>query len=219
MINAIILYGSKARGDHDRFSDTDLLGIASEGSIKKTFDECGVSFHVYPRPWLEEQARKGSLFLLHLVSEAKVVFDPSDVFGEVKSTFRYKASYQEDIETGCAVVGAVLASDSSLFSDRLRRRYFWGLRTALMADAADHRQPRFSAVALEKSSGMQGLSLHIQTRGDASLSECRRFGEALLSRYSYLPEAGSNRDRSQIVNSLLKNGGVGASFGAELLYE
>lgn len=219
MINAVLLYGSKARGDHDRFSDTDLLGILPSGPIKKAFDEFGVSFHLYPQDWLEREALEGSLFLLHLVSEAKVVFDPSLVFDRISSAFSYKPSYLGEIMTGCRVISAILALNEAEFSGRLRRRYFWGLRTALMAEAADQKTPHFSASALEKFSGIQNLSLHIQTRDDASFAECRRFGERVLDRMSQYVGSYSLVDRRQNLQELLASGGVGSAFGAELLYE
>jgi hypothetical protein len=218
MIEAILLYGSKARGDHDRFSDTDLLGISTKGPILKPFDDFGMSFHIYPKAWLTEQAEAGSLFLLHLVNEAKVVHDPSNSFQRVTSHFSYKDSYSEQILLGNQVVAAILSLPESRFTDKLRRRYFWGLRTALMAESAHLRSPAFSACALESLSKIDGLALHIQTRSDASFAECRRMGRMVLEHTSQYIEGFEIGNHSEVLDRLVSSGGIGAVVAGELDY-
>ena len=48
MLLSVILFGSRARGDHRSTSDVDLLGISDEGPIKTEISSCGVSFYQYP---------------------------------------------------------------------------------------------------------------------------------------------------------------------------
>uniref|UniRef100_UPI0025CC24ED hypothetical protein n=1 Tax=Novosphingobium sp. TaxID=1874826 RepID=UPI0025CC24ED len=188
------------------------------GDIKKPFDQLGVSFHVYPKKWLVDEAKIGSLFLLHLVNEAIPVFDPNDVLTMLRETFVYKKSYREIYEIGARVVAAAISVNEIDFSPILRRRYFWGLRTALMAEAAERRCPTFSAKALETSSSIPGLALHIQTRGNASISECQRFGLQLIE-MAGLSEVITNVNRkNENLQFLFEMGGVGTAIAGEVMY-
>lgn len=216
---AIFLYGSKARGDDDRFSDTDLLGVSFDGPITKAFDSIGVSLHVYPLDWLREQAANGSLFLLHLATEARPLFDPKRMLDEVRSSFSFKQSYSKEIEIGCRVVASSLAIAPLAFSERLRKRYFWGLRTALMASSAEDREPKFSSMSLEEKFSIAGLMLHIQSRNDATLSECQRFGRKVIELMGYSVLLGDGYNREENLRYIMSLGGTPGSIAAEMLYE
>lgn len=217
MIKAVLLYGSKARNDHDRFSDTDLLGISDGSEIQKPFDQLGVSFHVYPQDWLNVQAQSGSLFLLHITTEAAAMFDPHDVLTDLRSRFVFRESYRNDGEIGSRVLSAVIDLEEAEFTPLMRKRYFWGLRTALMADAADKRLPAFSAKALEHASGIAGLALHIQTRADATLTECQRFGSQVTDRLGMFAAA-TEKAKEENLRFLFELGGVGTATAAEIIY-
>lgn len=218
MIKSIILYGSKARGDHDRFSDTDLMGVSDFDDIQKPFDQLGVSLHLYPHSWLQVEAKSGSLFLLHIATEAVPMFDPSNVLDGLRSDFQYRPNYIAEREMGSRVISAAINLEEEAFTSVMRRRYFWGLRTALMADLAEKRTPKFSAQALEKYSGLLGLALHIQTRSDASLPECQRFGSAVLKHLGTFEMFASDEDKKNNVRYLFGVGGVGTATAAEIIY-
>lgn len=217
MIRATYLYGSKARGDHDRFSDTDLLGVTDQKTIQKPFDKFGISFHLYPYAWLEKEAAIGSLFLLHLVNEALPIFDPGKTLENLRSKFSYKETYVPEIETGSRVVLAVLGLNEEQFTPQVRKRYFWGIRTALIARAAEMRMPTFSAKSLEASSGIEGIALHIQTRWDASLSECKRFGTRVVDQLG-MSEISRADSPSGNFDFLIGQGGAAAAAASDILY-
>ena len=218
MIQAIILYGSRARNDGEPSSDVDLLGVAEDGRIQKPYDVDGLSFHVYPLQWMLENSVQGSLFLLHVASEAKAVFDPENTLELIRKSFEYKATYNTDIETGARIVFAVTSLDESQFSDKMRARYFWGLRTAIMASAADQRQPRFASKLLEQFCGVDGLAAHIQGRRTATLSECRGFGERVIRSlgHSFGDVFGSDTDKN--LRMLLEAGGVATATAGAIVY-
>jgi len=218
MIDAILLYGSRARGDGDQGSDTDLLGVTKFGKIRKPYDQSGVSFHIYPEVWLRSSAAGGSIFLLHLVSEAKVIFDPNFVFSEIRSAFKYKESYVEEIEVGCRVISALRYIKGIEFTNRLRRRYFWGLRTALMAAGAQKRTPCFSGSSLEKMSEILGLEEHIKAREIASFVECKEFAEKVLEYCRAEANFSDFEDREENLRALLAKSGMASLVGAEILY-
>ena len=74
------LYGSKARGDSDNFSDTDLLVIGNcikdlkyaKQLIPKDFLNVNLNFHSWKE--IQSMAKYGSLFLHHLKIEGKCIY-------------------------------------------------------------------------------------------------------------------------------------------------
>lgn len=218
MIDAVIFYGSRARNDGDPGSDTDLLGVSKEGLIQKTYDDLGVSFHVYPLQWLLAQSEGGALFLLHLTTEATAIFDPDNLLRQIKDRFRFKDSYQTEMEIGARVAIATTNGNSREFRPASRIRYFWGVRTALMAAAADRGVPAFSAKALQDFCQIEGLANHIHTRRTASFQECREIGRRVFTKLEGLPADLLSQDASENLRALLRFGGLGAVTAGSLIY-
>jgi hypothetical protein len=218
VIEAVILYGSRARRDSATGSDTDLLGISVAGRIEKTYDDHGLSFHVYPLPWMLTQAAMGSLFLLHINLEASAVFDPRGHLENIRKTFQYKDSYLEDLEIGARVVMAMARLDGREFTVTRRTRYFWGLRTVVMAAAAEEGSPVFSGKALEDFSRVEGLADHIHARGRASLSECQDFGRRVIESLPGVPRGILTQDPSENLRALLRFGGIASVTAGSIVY-
>jgi predicted nucleotidyltransferase len=83
----VILFGSKARGDHDEYSDIDLLVVASK------------SLH-----WKEEKAIIGALFDIGM--EYDVIFSPlfTSVDEWENGIFTEFPVYQEILQDGAVVL-------------------------------------------------------------------------------------------------------------------
>ncbi len=218
MLEAIILYGSKARNDSDSGSDTDLLGVSESGKIQKPFDQNGLSFHVYPLAWMIQQSNDGSLFLLHIVSEGLPLFDPAGLLDDIKRAFSFKASYRGDIETGIRVVAAVLNIDEADFSDKMRSRYFWGLRTSVMAAAAHQGRPAFASNDLEEFSSVDGLAFHIKSRRTATFSQCREFGLATALALGLDIQSMLREGKRDNLEKLFEIGGVATATAGAIVY-
>jgi len=86
-IAKVILFGSKARGDHDEHSDIDLLVVASR------------LLH-----WKEEKAIVGALFDIGM--EYDVIFSPLFTFSDEweKGIFREFPVYREISQDGAVVL-------------------------------------------------------------------------------------------------------------------
>ena len=218
MVEAVILYGSRARSDGENNSDTDLLGISTEGKIRKPFDSRGISFHVYPLSWLLEQSGQGSLFLLHVTSEAVPVFDPRNLLEDIRNEFEFKLTYKNEIEIGSRIVVAVLNLTEAEFSDKMRARYFWGLRTVIMATAAEKRQPLFASKALENFCGIKGVASHIITRRDATLIDCQNIGRQVLHFLGDIPRGILSVDAADNLRLLKEWGGIAAATAGDIIY-
>jgi predicted nucleotidyltransferase len=121
--SATFLIGSYARGDATEVSDVDILVVTSSTkslnifyqNLQCDFDKKLISiirypFHIFQKHWLG-----GSLFTYHLVYEAKLYYADSILTNFMKSEFRLKASFSDDI----ASQGEILAlyEPTDLFDD------------------------------------------------------------------------------------------------------
>lgn len=114
MLLSLILYGSRARGDHRQRSDVDLLGVVESQSIHREVTSRGASFYHYPSHTLLAKAKAGDLFVLHLVEEGKVLHDTLNFFEQVRQSFRYKTSYSHVIMEAQAVILFICERESLL---------------------------------------------------------------------------------------------------------
>lgn len=86
-LEAVILFGSKSRGDADAASDTDLAIFAEASSpaslisIKRRFSDSisneDTNFAIYSLTTAERMATDGSLFLWHIKLEGRILFQRS----------------------------------------------------------------------------------------------------------------------------------------------
>jgi len=101
---AVALYGSVARGEAARGSDVDVLAVARHSAEQTELGR--ISLTVYEEHHLVELARGGSLFVLHLREEARVLKDPTGAFARI-----FRAWTPPDLErtlSGMRAAAAVL---------------------------------------------------------------------------------------------------------------
>ncbi len=144
-ISALALYGSRARKDHADTSDVDLFAISETGSYQMVVRE-KTNLAIYPLALAEKMALRGDLFMLHIVTEGKPIFDPLHIFKKLNSLFCYKKSYGSEIdhasELGWALIR--LAAEIENFTI-INRRIAWCVRTILIARSAEQQNPIFSS--------------------------------------------------------------------------
>jgi predicted nucleotidyltransferase len=93
LIEAIVLFGSKSRGDHDEGSDTDLAVfvpafgaddlVAAKRWLTEEIRDSTANLSVYSMATVEKMAAEGSLFLWHLKLEGKIPYQRSDWVNQV----------------------------------------------------------------------------------------------------------------------------------------
>ncbi len=98
---AIILYGSRARGDADRFSDIDVLTVAHD---MPNVDEIAALVPELPKDLLqishytweeiESMSRYGSLFLHHIANEASTLLYEGDAHARMSKLLGSLPPYQ-----------------------------------------------------------------------------------------------------------------------------
>ena len=105
---SLALFGSAARGDHDLFSDRDLLIVMDDqtalGSLKAHYDSIGWSCTAYSWTRLQHAANQGSLFVQHLKQEAKIIRDPSDRLAALLDRYSTRSSYKREAEGAASLL-------------------------------------------------------------------------------------------------------------------
>lgn len=142
-IAASILFGSLARADHEVGSDTDLLMISLKNETRHV-SVGHLSLFIYPWRQLEQDAQSGDLFTCHLVQEAKALVDPDDYLARLRCSFRFRQSYQEEVERASDLGWYLVLFGDELNSALLAKRVLWCIRTVLIARSAEQRAPVFA---------------------------------------------------------------------------
>lgn len=146
-VSAILLFGSRAREDNSRGSDTDLLLIGPPDAPRhKSIGHLSMFF--YPWQTLTADAREGDLFVCHIVREAKPVFDPLGQLDQLRSQFRLRTSYAREIEHARHLGWFLDRHAAALDSYLVVRRMVWCIRTILIARHAERGTPVFAPSAL-----------------------------------------------------------------------
>lgn len=149
-IVTLALYGSCARRDDDEQSDVDILAVTTEDKIFSHVDS-KLTFSYYPKQYLLDRARAGDLFVLHLVREARALYDHSGVMDELRDSFALKASYSDEIRSA-SDLGWFLVRWAEKFENYLllNKRIAWCVRTILIAKSTEQGGAVFSAMELSK---------------------------------------------------------------------
>lgn len=178
-ISAILLFGSRAREDNGRGSDTDLLLVSPPGMPQhKSIGHLSMFF--YPWEKLAADARDGDLFVCHIVREAKPVFDPLGQLDQLRSQFQLRSSYAREIGHARDLGWFLDRHAGALNSNLVVRRMVWCVRTILIAQLAEQGTPVFAPAALASAapSAADLLASRHQRRLDSAIRQ--RFRQFLL---------------------------------------
>ena len=186
-ISALLLFGSRARGDHSNDSDIDLLAASDVSEPTVTGMGPATLYH-YNTDWLNSKAKQGDLFVWHLIEEALAIFDPHDFLAELQKQFRFSASYEDEIATASDVGWAIASLWGELDAPSINKRLAWSVRTIAIARAAAMHMPAFSADALAEALGYPNIVSLVGQKDRLELSD-----ESLNSFLRFLAEYGFPR--------------------------
>lgn len=213
MTISILLYGSRARGDGHANSDVDLLGIKIDGAIKFREETQGITLHEYPYSYLQDKAKSGDLFLLHLVSEAVAMADDLNLLNALKKSFVYKESYTQAKNEAAAIFWYCREQRSSVESRKLKKRLIWVIRTMVIADAAEKKKAIFSSSALQNYTQLENLKFFLDKREDVPISQLLEISDAIICKY-YKKIRPKNSSEKEVVRWLNSKGNIAKSTPA-----
>jgi hypothetical protein len=191
--DSYLLYGSYARGDYESSSDIDILRITTSRMRTQRIDG-SASLHIYDIKDLLEMARRGSLFILHLVREAKPIVDPCGYLGDLSAAFQKPDSYASDARRTVGPASALLDISESLFETappRFMDATLFLCRTLLYAEHADRGPFSFSLRTLAATDEIASMISNIKDHQSVSYSDFRRIRQVVRSKveWSACPEA------------------------------
>jgi len=166
-ILGLALFGSRARGDGDEGADLDQLALTTDRKPKFTIQN-DVALSCYPYGLMKFRAETGDLFVLHVITEGRVIYQSAElaVFDEVKNGFKYKENYAREIKLASDVGWLLVRFGDRLSSaKRLNGRMAWTTRSILIAKAAAERRPTFGARQLAEFSGSPDVLALIENKG------------------------------------------------------
>jgi predicted nucleotidyltransferase len=164
--DTFLLYGSHARGDNRAESDVDVLRISTRRALRERMDP-RISLHTYSIDDLVVMSKSGSLFILHLIEEARVLHDSRDFLRQLSDAFRRPASYTRDAQNTLAASSAIIDIDESLY---LRApQPFMGVaiflcRTLVYAEHADRGPLSFSLRSLGETDEVASMMHEIKDK-------------------------------------------------------
>jgi len=145
---SVLLYGSCARGDDQPHSDVDVLVIDATQPLRIDVPaRFSVSF--YTPEHFRAMAHRGSLFVLHLREEARILVDKKALIPPLLSEW-VPPDYHRLREGMCAAATVLETACQSVTPALLRRAALYVVRSVLYAECARRGRPSFamSAVAL-----------------------------------------------------------------------
>jgi hypothetical protein len=171
--DAVLLYGSHARGDATPGSDVDVLQIVPHR--RPSYGSGRLSVTTATKEALHELAASGSLFVLHLREEGVPVHDESGVLRDVLDSYRAPASY-DPLRESLQLAAGILDVDARGFERHARsltQLAVYLLRSVLYLRCAEGGRPLFS---------MRGVAehLHDQRILDVFQERDQRPGDAHL---------------------------------------
>ena len=100
--DAIMVFGSAARGDSDKHSDIDVLVLRRGTSFSERRGQYNIAY--YSPAHLRQMAENGSLFVRHLLDDGQILEDPSNVLVNILQCYIRPASYVSFRNEICAVL-------------------------------------------------------------------------------------------------------------------
>lgn len=140
---AVLLFGSRARNDHENASDVDLLYVCNE-TAPRHVSAGKTSMFFYPWKKLLADAVAGDLFVGHIAFEGRAYSDPNNLLGRLRAAFQFKPNYETEIDHAADLGWFIIRYPEQLKPSLRAKRMIWCVRTILIARLAERGQLVFA---------------------------------------------------------------------------
>lgn len=161
---ALMLYGSYARGTADGDSDIDVLELVTKSPRSYKLGKANVTQYVPAH--LHALGQQGSLFVLHLRMDGKVVLDTQFVLRNALNSYTPPVSY-EHLWNQLSTAAGILDPSAQNFEDYvhgLARLGIYILRTAVYLRSIELGRPNFDVESLSAADADRGLRCALALR-------------------------------------------------------
>lgn len=194
----MILYGSCARNDNQKDSDVDIFALCDDMYYNMII-KSKINIAKYPLELAINRAKNGDLFVLHILEEGKVIYDSSQYYQKLKSNFKYKNNYSEEIHKATEVSCYLLSLGSSVENYFLfNKALAWCVRTILIAKSTEQKKPLFSAKELGDFSNLSYVYDLIKSKNESTLKR-----KNLNNFKSFIQQHGSD-DADDLIKKIKK---------------
>lgn len=173
ILDALLLFGSRARGDHSASSDIDLLAV-TENKKPTVSGSADASLFHYSFDWLKHKASSGDPFVWHLVTEAIAIYDPADNLSALRQEFRFKDDYRKQITQASDVGWLISLLGDEMSAKEANRWLAWAVRTISIAHAATLQKPAFSGSALAEVLGYPDIEVLVRQKDRKTFDDAAR---------------------------------------------
>jgi hypothetical protein len=172
-IDAMMLFGSAARGENTPSSDIDILAVTEDDApFRRNFGAAEMQF--LPKSELFSMSERGDIFAIHLALEGVVVFDVSGVFSEFKEKLCIKESY-EDQRLMASELAWFILDMGPVFNNQflINKRIAWCIRTMLISKLVERGRFVFSPHGIARAFDDVDVCALIELRRSKSMDEGR----------------------------------------------
>jgi Nucleotidyltransferase domain len=152
---ALMLYGSRARGDARPDSDVDILQLVP--ARPRSYSTGRVNITAYTPAHLMLLAQSGSLFVRHLRDEGIVLQDVDGLLDGVLAAYQQPNGYERLKSELAVALAAACVSDADSFAAGLLRLASYAARSALYVQAAESGRLTFDTEQASSDCGVPEL--------------------------------------------------------------
>jgi len=166
----LMLFGSFARGDASEHSDIDVLELSERR--RRPYKSGRINVSVYDKPTLSRMAERGSLFVLHLRLEGKILRDRVHALQHCLDKYQSPTTYGP-FRSALREIANLLDVDQKQYEHRWRaynELAMYIIRSELYARLVEAGEPLFNVQAVEKRIGREDVSRVFRLKDSVALN-------------------------------------------------